>query len=221
MPTIEQVRERYLLKAEKNGVNDGIAVDRLRFCLLYNEAQNKFLTLHLQNRGVDDVRYIQKFLILKHRVPYSSKSVDGKIYNFELPKDYFDLADAEARAEKGKCKATLNLVEIRTENYTELIQDEFWKPSFEWEETLFTVNSDNLSVYVSDFTISDILLNYYRYPNQIELLNDSNPESDFNENFPIEWDDKSLDDIISLMVFNFDINNNNPRFQLQTMRIQK
>lgn len=221
MITIEQTRERYLLKAEKNGVNDGIAVDKLRFCLLFNEAQNKFMTLHLQNRGIDDVRYIQKFLILKHKVPYTSKSADSKLYNFKLPGNYFDLADAEARAEKSKCKTTINLVEIRTENYTEIIQDEFWKPSFEWEEAPFTINSDFLSVYVSDFTISDILLNYYRYPNQVKLVNDSNPESDFDESLPIEWDDKSLDDIISLMVFNFDINNNNPRFQLQTLRTQK
>jgi|TARA_R110000782_G_scaffold184197_3_gene274426 hypothetical protein len=221
MPTIEQVKQRYILKAEKNGVNDGLAVDRLRFCLLFNEAQNKFQTLHLQNRGVDDVRYIQKFLVLKHKVPYSSKSIDGLLYNFKTPKDYFDLADVSARAKKGKCSATINLVEIRTENKTEKLQDEFCKPSFEWEEAPYTVNSDLLSVYVSDFTISDILLDYYRYPNQIGLIDENNPESNFNEGLPVEWDEKALDDIISLMVFSFDINNNNPRYQLQTLRIQK
>lgn len=221
MPTVDQVRERYLNKAERNGVNDGIAVDKLRFSLLYNEAGKKILTLHLQNRGIDDVRYIQKFLKLKHKVPYESKSIDGKIYNFPLPKDYFDLADAEARASKGKCSHTINLVEIQTENYTEIIQDEFWKPSFEWEEAPYTINSDNLSVYVSDFTISDILLNYYRYPAQLRLIDETDPESEFTSDSIIEWDEKSLDDVITLMVFNLDINSNNPRFQLQTLRLNK
>lgn len=221
MPTIDQVRERYLLKAEKNGINDGIATDNYRFCLGFNESQNKFMTLHLQNRGVDDVRYIQKFLTLKYKVSYSSKSKDGKVYNFELPKNYFDIADAEATAKKGECSDTISLFEIRTENYTEIIQDEFNKPSFEWREALFTINSDKLSIYTTDFSISEVLLNYYRYPNQIRLLSEENPESDFDETLPIEWDDKSLDDIISLMVFNFDVNSNNPRYQLQTLRIQK
>ena len=219
MATIEQVKERYLVKAEQNGTNDGIAVDNYRFSLLFNEAQNKFLTLHLQNRGVDDVRYIQKFLVLDKNISYSS--ILQNKYNFKLPEDYFDLADVRAKAEKEKCKAIIHLQEIQTENLTDLLQDEFYKPSFEWRESLYTVNSDLLSVYVDNFKVSEILLNYYRYPNQIRLINEQDPESIFNENFSVEWDDKSLDDIISLMVFNLDINQNNPRYQLNTLRFQK
>ena len=220
MTTIEQVKDRYLNKAEKNGTNDNIVVDNLRFCLLYNEAQNKFQTLHLQNRGIDDVRYIQKFLILDQRIPYTSKTQDK--YNFLLPKNYFDLADVRAKAEKEKCKRLINCVEVQTENLSELLQDEHWKPSFEWDETLYTINSDQVSVYTDNtFQVSEILLNYYRYPSQLKLVDDFNPESDFDSNSLIEWDNKSLDDIITLMVFNLDINSNNPRFQLQTLRLQK
>ena len=220
MATIEQAKDRYLNKAEKNGTNDNIAVDNLRFCLLYNEAQNKFQTLHLQNRGIDDVRYIQKFLILDQRIPYTSKTQDK--YNFPLPKNYFDLADVRAKAEKEKCKRLINCVEVQTENLSELLQDEFWKPSFEWDEVLYTINADQVSVYTDKtFQVSEILLNYYRYPSQLKLVDDFNPESDFDSNSLIEWDDKSLDDIITLMVFNLDINSNNPRFQLQTLRLQK
>ena len=65
MTTVEEARERYIIKAEKNGTNDNITTDNYRFCLNFNESQNKFLTLQLQNRGIDDVRYIQKFLILR------------------------------------------------------------------------------------------------------------------------------------------------------------
>lgn len=220
MTTIQQVKDRYLNKSEKNGTNDSIAVDNLRFCLLYNEAQNKFQTLHLQNRGIDDVRYIQKFLILYEKIPYSSKTQDK--YDFKLPKNYFDLADVRAKATKQECSRFMNCVEVQTENLSELLQDEYWKPSFEWDEVLYTVNADKLSVYTDNtFKVNEILLNYYRYPSQLKLKNDSNPESDFDSNSKIEWDDKSLDDIITLMVFNLDINSNNPRFQLQTLRAQK
>lgn len=207
------------MKAEKNGTNDSITTDNLRVCLLFNESQNKFITLHLQQRGIDDVRYIQKFLVLDKKIPSSSKSQDK--YNFKLPDDYFDLADVRAKAKKESCIDFVNCYELQTENLNELLQDEFYKPSFEWREVPYTVNSDNLSIYTDNFSISEVLLNYYRYPNQIRLVNDENPESEFDKNFPIEWDDKSLDDIISLMVFNSDINENNPRFQLQTLRTQK
>jgi hypothetical protein len=219
MATIEQVRERYLIKSEKNGTNDNITTDNYRFSLLFNESQNKFITLHLQQRGVDDVRYIQNFLILDKSIPFTSKSEDK--YNFELPKDYFDLSDVRAKAEKDNCRDYLSLFEVRTENLNEVMQDEYHKPSFEWRESFYTINSNKLSIYTDrDFKVSEILLNYYRYPNQIKLLDEMNPESGF-EDTAIEWDDKTLDDIVSLMVANNDMNENNPRFQLNLQRTQK
>jgi hypothetical protein len=220
MITIEQVLDRVRIKAEKNGTNDNIAFDNLTFSLLYNESQNKFLTLQLQQRGTDDVRYIQKFLILDKKITYISKLNNKE--NFELPKDYFDLATIRGKAKKGKCINKMYFKEVRTENLEEMLQDEFNKPSFEWEETLYTINADKLSVYTdSTFTLSEVLLNYYRYPSQIRLIDDQDPESGFLTSSLIEWDDKSLDDIITLMVYNLDINENNPRFQLQANRLQK
>ena len=50
MASIEQVRDRYIIKAEKNGTNDDIATDNLRLALLCNESNNKFLTLQFKNR---------------------------------------------------------------------------------------------------------------------------------------------------------------------------
>lgn len=220
MTTIEQVKERYTVKAEKNGTNDSIATDNYRISLLYNESQNKFLTLHLQNRGIDDVRYIQNFLVLDEKIPYKSKSEDK--YNFELPTNYFDLADVRANATKENCNALISLEEVRTENLNKILNDEFTKPSFEYREGIYTVNSNNLSIYTDkSFKVNDILLNYYRYPSQIKLVNEEDPESDFRKDCLIEWDEKSLNDIVTLMVFNSDINENNPRYQLQTLRIQK
>ena len=218
MTTIEEAKERYRIKAEKNGTNDNITTDNYRFCLNFNESQNKFLTLHLQNRGIDDVRYIQKFLILDKNITPTNTS-ENKV-NFKLPENYFDLSSARARAQSNKCQDIIELVEIQTENLNEIMFNEFLKPSFDWREAPYTINSDSLSVYKDNFTIDSLLLNYYRYPNQIKLQDVNNPESDF-ANIEIEWDDKSLDDIISIMVANLDINENNPRFQLQTLRTQK
>ena len=80
---VEEAKDRYRIKAEKNGTNDNLTTDNYRFCLNFNESQNKFLTLHLQQRGVDDIRYIQKFLVLDEKIP-AEKIAENKI-NFKLP----------------------------------------------------------------------------------------------------------------------------------------
>jgi len=192
MITVEEAYQRYLVEVEKNATNDNVANSRDLFCIIFNKFQNKFLSIALQQRGVDDVRWIQNFLVLDKRITESTKKSDH--YNFKLPENYFDLADVRAKAEKGKCKDFIKLIEVQTENLNEIITDEFNKPSFEWRETLYTINSNQLSIYVDDFSISEILLNYYRYPNQIKVLN----ETKFDENLTIEWDNKALNEILNL-----------------------
>jgi len=219
IPT-EQAYERYLIKVEKNGTNDNISTDKGRFVELFNESQNKFEELHLQNRGIDDVRYIQKFLVLDSKLSDSSQTFDH--FDFNLPKNYLDLADARANASKDKCSDFLSLFEIRTENLNQILEDENNKPSFKWRESCFTINNDKISVYTDrKFKVNYILLNYYRYPNQISLVNPFDPESEFTPEIQIEWDEKSLDRILSICAGEFDINENNPRFQLQNLRQQK
>lgn len=220
MSTVENAYLKYLNKVEKNATNDNVATNRGRFVLLFNESQNKFLEIILQQRGIDDVRYVQNFLKLDKQISYSSITQDH--YNFPLPKDYFDLADVRAKASKGDCQDLLFLYEIQVENLNIVLQDEYTKPSFEWREAPYTVNSNTVSIYTDrTFKVDKILLNYYRYPNQISLINKENPESKFNESILIEWDDKSLDTIISIAAGESDINQNNPRFQVQRLRTQK
>jgi len=220
MATVQEAYERYLIKVEKNSTNDGISTEKGRFVILFNESQNKFEELHLQNRGIDDVRYIQKFLILDKKLSDSSLTFDH--FDFKLPKDYLDLADARAEATQKECKDYISLFEVRTENLTTTLQNEDNKPSFKWRESFYTINSDKISIYTDrEFIVNSVYLDYYRYPQQIALVDPFDPESEFNETLEIEWDDKSLDRIISMCAGEFDINEGNPRFQLQNLRTQK
>ncbi len=221
MAQVEKAYEDYLVKVEKNGVNDGLSTSRDRFVIAFNEAQNKWIEVHLQNRGIDDVRYIEKFLVLDKKISTSSKVSDH--YDFKLPSDYLDIADVRGIASTDSCKRQkIDLFDLQTENSTEILSDEDNKPSFKWREAPYSIASNNVSVYTDDtFSIDEILLSYYRYPSQISLIDPFDPESKFNENIPIEWDIKSLDRIISLTAGEFDINTNNPRFQLQNARAQK
>lgn len=222
MAQIELAYESYLVKVEKNGVNDGLSTSRDRFVIAFNEAQNKYAEFHLQNRGVDDVRYIEHLLVLDEKIPTSSKTSDH--YNFPLPANYLDLADIRGIASKGECTGqALDLFDIKkAENISEILGDEDNKPSFKWREAPFLIASNLVSVYTDNtFSVDEILLSYYKYPTKIALLDPYNPESKFDESIVIEWDAKSLDRIISLTAGEFDLNTNNPRFQAQNARAQK
>lgn len=219
MATPQDAYERYLIKVEKNITNDNTSTSRGLFVEVFNEEQNKYIENHLQQRGIDDVRYIENFLILDKQIPYSSKALNR--YNFPFPDNYLDLAEVRAIAKQEKCKDTLFLYEARPENLNVLLSDPDNKPSFKWRESLFTTNSNTVSVYgEKDFEITDVLLSYYRYPAKISLVNPYDPESEFVD-MEIEWDDKSLNRIISMCATAFDLNENNPRAQAQIMRTQK
>ena len=73
---IEDVYERFLIKVEKNSTNDGSSTERGKFVIIFNEEQNKFIELALQNRGIDDIRYIESMLIL-----------DKSIKKYTIPED--------------------------------------------------------------------------------------------------------------------------------------
>jgi hypothetical protein len=221
MSTVEEAYIKYKAKVEKNITNDDISTDRGRFVLVFNEAQNKFTEIHLQNRGSDDIRYIEHLLTPDKKISENKSKYDRQ--DFPQPKDYFDLSNLRVFASKGKCKneEIKFLYEPPRENLQELLHDENNKPSFKWREAIFNINSNNISIYNDkDFKVDYILLSYYRYPNQISLIDSDNPESKFRET-KIEWDDKSLDRIISLSAGETDMNDLNPRYQLQQTRTLK
>lgn len=222
MSTVEQAYIKYKLKVEKNIKNDNATTDRGRFVLLFNESQNKFIGHTLQNRKSDDVRYIQKFLIPDKKLEENTVSFDRQ--DFGVPADIYDFSNIRIIASKDSCKRQEmeDIYELVTENQAELLKDVNNKPSFKWRAAPYKINSDSISIYNdNDFKVDYILLSYYRYPNQIALIEPDNPESEFNENIPIEWDEKALDIILSLTAGESDMNTNNPRFQLQQMRAQK
>lgn len=216
--TIEEAYNEYKLKAEKNITNDGLSTDRGRFCMRFNEKEVVFLRNLLQSKGSDDVRYAEKFLVTKYPIPSSSKTEET--YNFDLPKKFFDLGDVAGIVSTDKCKEQgINLYEVSPENYTESLRNEYTKPSFKWRESIYTLSDNSVKVFYDNFIVDKILLTYYRYPNYIEQEDPDNPESQFNENIPIEWDDKSIYKIIDLCVLDYDLTSNNPRAQADTLRI--
>jgi len=213
----KQAYDRYLIKTEKNGTNDNISTNHGMFVKIYNEAQNKYYEWLLDRKSEDDVRYIQKTLIQDKKINAGQTKTDFN--TFPLPNDYFDFGSTWAKASTEKCKGVeIELFEMKTENKNEVLQDEFQKPSFKYREAPFTISSDAIQVYKDDFDVPSIYLSYYRYPKQMSLVNNSDPESPFLDE-ETEFDDKLTDRIISLCAKEFDLNSENSRVQLQQQRV--
>lgn len=210
-----ELYDRYILKAEKNGVNDNISTDKRRFVENYNEFAIRYTEYVYDLKNEDDFRYIESLLV---RDKIIKDFVKGKeTFSFKLPDNYFDLSSVYALGSKGSCKnKKIDLpIEARDIEVGLYMMDENTKPSFEYRESFYTIGGGAVNVYYSDFSIDSISLSYYRYPKKIRLQNPDNPESDFDDSFDVDFDEKSINKIISAAVSGFDINNNSERYQIQ------
>lgn len=208
--------DKYLIKSERNSVNDGLSTDHGRFVITYNEYQNRFVEYNYEKKNEDDIRYIQKLLVESPPIKY--KTQKGNYYTFELPSNYFEFSNVYGKASKGECiNKPIDLFEIKDLDRNIILSDEFTSPSFEYREAPFIISNDTIKVFTTDFEINSIILSYYRYPKQLKLTNPENPESDFDDSFELDFDDKVIDRIISATVGGFDINNNSERWQLHNL----
>lgn len=208
--------EKYLIKSEKNGVNDGISTDKGRFAILYNEYANRYTEFIYERKNEDDLRQIQTLLVNDKKIEGNKKH---NYYLFPLPSNYLDHSSLSVKASKGNC-SNINL-EILTE-IKDLEKDKYlssanYEPSFEYRETLYSFTQDNIKVYIKDFDIDYILYSYYRYPKKIKLLDEYDPESDFID-IDLDFDDKIIDRIISASVSGFNINNASELWQLHNLQ---
>lgn len=210
--TVEQTYEKFIIKINKNAQTDGVHCDRGRFVEMYNESQIKHLEFLLEQRFHDEIRYAEKFL--KNDEQLNVETGGPTMQYAPLPPDFFDLVSAKGIAKTDYCEnANIDLYEVKSEDINLVLQDEFNKPSFDYREAPFNITTGNINAYKEGFTYNKILLSYYRYPQQIRLIDEDDPESFFNESFQPEWDEKSNNRIIDLVASRFFLNNDDPKFE--------
>lgn len=209
-----EVYDRFIIKSEKNGTNDNVSTDRLRFIENINEYYIRYSEFIYDSKNEDDFRNIQSLLIKNKKIEKSKKEKD--FYAFDLPDNYFDFSSAFALGSKGNCnEQKIDLIyEIKDIERSNYLVDEFVNPSFEYRESPYMIGGNAINVFYTDFTIDSIYLSYYRYPLKLRLQNPDNPESDFDDSFDIDFDEKSINKIISAAVAGFDLNNNSDRWAL-------
>lgn len=208
--------DKFLIKSEKNGTNDGLSTDKGRFAVLYNEHQNRFTELMYERKNEDDMRYIQTLLVNDKKISGDRKN---NYYLFPLSSNYLDHSSLSVIASKSGCnKKTFEiLTEIKDLEKDKYLSSSNYSPSFEYRETLYSFTDNKIKVYTSDFEIDYILHSYYRYPKKIKLIDEYDPESDFID-IDLDFDEKIIDRIISSSVSGLQINDSLETWQLHNLQ---
>lgn len=210
---VEQAYDKFLIKVDDNFETSKVAVDRGRFVIIFNESVNKLVENIIDRGSNDEIRQIQALLIKDFKIQNTNKTPTADY--FKLPDNYFEFSSAYTKASTKSCDLQkFTLFEIKDANSQEVLTDKFIKPSFIARETLFNFSSNNITVYKDNFTNEELYLSYYRYPTQISLLDPDDPESQFNEDNKIDFDDKMVDRIISMAVAEMKINYGDQSFQI-------
>lgn len=112
---------------------------------------------------------------IKH--PLDLKEVDKNIHQYsadigDLTPKYLFYVDAYVIADKGKCKDRkiwVNKDLIKHADIQILLDNEHYKPSFEYQETFSTLSEDKVSIYTDGtFEPKKLYLSYIRYPKYID-----------------------------------------------------
>lgn len=216
---IEEVYLRFVDIVNRNLTNNNVNVDKIRFIFLFNSAAIKYLSWVLEKRNEDDIRQVAPFLILDSELKASDKQFQFNKY--ELPKDYFDLANVSVFATKGNCiNQKLFTFEAKSENTEELLSDENNKPSFEYRETFYLTSSNNLIVYKDNFDIDSVVLAYYRYPKKVDIEGYFKENGSASVSIDPEFSDRAIEKILLIMAKDFTATNGDVNgFQINATRL--
>lgn len=210
--TTNEAYQKYLIELQANGSTDNIQTTKGRFAINYNKAQNRFIEWLIERNNEDDNRYLQVIKILDKGLTKQDSMFDKDI--FKLPSDYFDLLNlnAYASSEECDCKDQLfDMTEIKTDNLNNYLTSVDMDPSFKYRESIYVVSEDSVILYKDGFDFDTAKLSYYRYPKQVTLQNQGNPESALVDT-QLEFDDKVIDRIITLASAISSLNDNDPKY---------
>jgi hypothetical protein len=166
--TSKEAYKKYLLKINKNDTNSNIKVSKGEFVLMFNEWMYQWVDEKFDKfLDSSDINELEYLLVKDIKLTQTGK--DKNSVHFKFPKDLLKYASSYSEAEKGGCSSVLVNWNVKPRNVNVLLKDENNNPSFEYEETICTLEDGSLIVYVSDFTIKNQYLSYYKLPTAIDL----------------------------------------------------
>jgi len=188
------IRESYLYvqnRLNKLSTNSGDNIEPFKFIEAFRAAHYHWIEDRFKLDGTNTTRIDEIQILLKTIILETKKETNHVIVS--LPDDYLHFE----RATGLPCDIRIWLKSEADINV--LLQDDFWKPSYEWQETLGTLQSNTLKVYTDNFNIDQVLLAYYRHPVQVNM---STGYTDINGEPTVdvdsEFDGSSIREILNI-----------------------
>lgn len=191
---------KLLLKVNKGNSFGNIAIDKARFVLLFNEVKNRWVEGHLKEK--DSILIDSLWETLKTTTLTKGINKDSNT-QFDIPEDFYELANATCIAKRGDCEREIFLREIKNQDKTTLRFDYNLRPDFDWEWGFFTIQSGYISVYKTDFDVKKVTIEYYKVIPDIDIEGYIRLDNTPSTNIGIDISEQYVDQIINLAAEEF------------------
>jgi hypothetical protein len=187
------------------GTNKGDNIPKHTFVRTFNAMQELWVEERVKLSDTNRTR-IDELQRLISNVE-STLQKENNYWFIDLPEDYYHSYRVDAFA-----PCLLTSYHKKEADINQLLNDEFWKPSLEWGETLYTISQNKLKIY-GDFTINSVNFYYFRRPRKINMA-DGGLDENGNPNVDIdpEFVSSSLLDILNKTVAQLALDNGDQRY---------
>ena len=208
-------------KLNKLSTNEHQAIQPEDKILALNEAQLKLIKQKVNGfstpsgMGLESFRKrcedLQNLIEEYNKKPLVLEETDKNLHQFsanlsELDPGYLFYIDSFLIAEKGRCKDRkiwINRDLARHGDLQFLLNNNHYKPSFEYQETFNTLSGDKIHVYTDGtFTPKKIYISYLRYPKYIDKAGYTHLDGEVSVDQDCELEDYLEDELIDLAVQN-------------------
>ena len=198
--TSQEAYVSFLLLANKLNSNDNVNIGIGQFVILYNKNALVWLEQSVRKtkatQKIDEVQYL-----VKKDSPLVLSGVFNDHAKFKLPDDWFDHIGGYALVHTSTCTNVLiNADQVKNDNERLVLFDENWRPDFEFEWLPITVGDDHIQVYFKDFVVDQFFLDYFKYPNDIDIAGYIKPNGSPSITVDPTLDDIYVNEILDLVV---------------------
>jgi len=181
MILVHELINEFKLSLNKVAREDNFSLPTPDIITSLNKAQMSWVKVRMNPNNTLKVGYesirkrIDDLQVLKvndYKLPVvkSSEPVyQSYICSLKNASDYMFYIASHSIAKKGNCEASLFNNLVREGDLRAHYFDVNYNPNFEWRETLATLGSDNLYVYINGFEVTGVHLTYLRYPQYIDV----------------------------------------------------
>lgn len=162
--------------------------------------------------------------------PLALKLVDKELNQYatsieNLSPKYMFYVDSYFLADKGRCKNRIIWINNNLSKHTDLrllLNNEYYKPSFEYQESICFISSDEISIFTDgSFTPTKLYLSYIRYPKYINKEGYIGLDGNNSVNQDCELEEYLEDELVDLAVQNLAMyTENSSAVQSAQFRIQ-